>query len=214
MHVQGTQSDVKEPAGHVQTEPQSVINLMSGESEEKEQPVGGRSFSENWVDVDEPHPQVMTSSQMAQQSGEKAVPTLFGIPGRIIPPYDSRNAVNDEADKPSQAQETERPRVIVNSPPKLPSGTQKAIENIVQAHMERLGINARSQQERIKVREKVWLGMYPIPGQKPLNFPFRGCKTMLHLHQGNKSLQQLNGGQRSPQCSQVLPLMMSIFGHH
>ena len=30
VHVQGTQSDVKEPAGHVQTEPHSVINLMSG----------------------------------------------------------------------------------------------------------------------------------------------------------------------------------------
>ena len=102
----------------------------------------------------------MTSSQMAQQSGEQAVPTLFGIPGRIIPPYDSRNAVNEEADKPSQTQATGRPRVIVNSPPKLPSGTQKAIENIVQAHMERLGINARSQQERVKVKEKVWLGMY------------------------------------------------------
>ena len=35
VHVQGTQSDVKEPAGHVQTEPQSVINLMSGESRRK-----------------------------------------------------------------------------------------------------------------------------------------------------------------------------------
>ena len=101
VHVQGTLSDVKEPAGHVQTEPHSVINLMSGESEEKEQPVRGRNFSEIWVDVDEPHPQVMTSSQMAEQSGEKAVPTLFDIPGQIIPPYDQRNAVNDDADRPS-----------------------------------------------------------------------------------------------------------------
>ena len=98
----------------------------------------GRNFSEIWVDIDEPHPQVMTSSQMAEQSGERAVPTLFGIPGQIIPPYNQRNVVNDDVDRPSQAQETERPRVIVKSPPKLPSGTQKAIENIVQAHMERL----------------------------------------------------------------------------
>ena len=36
LHVQGTISDVKEPAGHVQTEPHYVINLMSGESEERE----------------------------------------------------------------------------------------------------------------------------------------------------------------------------------
>ena len=145
VHVQGTQSDVKEPAGHVQTEPHSVINLMSGESEEKEQPVRGKNFGEIWVDIDSPHPQVMTSSQMAEQSGEKAVPTFFGIPGQVIPPYDQRNAGNEEANRPSMSQETERPRVIVNSPPKLPSGTQKAIENIVQAHMERLGITARSQ---------------------------------------------------------------------
>ena len=33
VHVQGTISDVKEPAGHVQTEPHAVINLMSRESE-------------------------------------------------------------------------------------------------------------------------------------------------------------------------------------
>ena len=171
VHVQGTQSDVKEPAGHVQTEPQSVINLMSGESEEKEQPVGGKSFSEDWVDIEAPYSPVMTSSQMAQQSGEKAVPTLFGIPGQVIPPYYQRDAVNDGADGPSQAQETERPRVIVNSPPKLPSGTQKAIENIVQAHMERLGINARSQQEYQGERESM-AGNVPNPGPENSQFSF------------------------------------------
>ena len=73
----------------------------------------------------------MASSQMAEQSGEKAVPTLFAIPGQIIPPYDQRNVVDEDANRPSMSQETERPRVVVNSPPKLPSGTQKAIENIV-----------------------------------------------------------------------------------
>ena len=92
----------------------------------------GRNFGENWVDIDEPNPQVMTSSQMAEQSGEKAAPTLFGIPGQIIPPYDQRNAANDDANRPTMPQEPEEPRVIVNSPPQLPSGTQRAIENIVQ----------------------------------------------------------------------------------
>ena len=87
VHVQGTTFDVNEPAGHVQTEPNSVINLVSGESEEDRQPVIGRNYGKNWVDVDEPNPQVMTSSQMAEQSGENAAPTLFGIPGKIIPPY-------------------------------------------------------------------------------------------------------------------------------
>ena len=33
VHVQGTTSDLKEPARHVQPEPHSVINLMSGDSE-------------------------------------------------------------------------------------------------------------------------------------------------------------------------------------
>ena len=37
---------------------------------------------------------------------------------------------------------------------------------------------------------------------------------MLHLHQGNKSLRQLNGGLRSHPCSQVLLLMTFIFGRH
>ena len=53
VHVQGTTSDVNEPDGHVQTEPNSVINLVSGESEEERQPVIGRNYGENWVDVNE-----------------------------------------------------------------------------------------------------------------------------------------------------------------
>ena len=53
VHVQGTTSDVNEPDGHVQTEPNSAINLVSGESEEEKQPVIGRNYIENWVDVNE-----------------------------------------------------------------------------------------------------------------------------------------------------------------
>ena len=176
VHVRGTISDVKEPAEHVQTVPNSVINLMSGESEKQEQPVRGRNFSEIWVDIDDPHPPVMTSSQMAEQSGEKAAPTLFGIPGQIIPPYDQRNAANDDANRPTLTQETERQRVIVNSPPKLPSGTQKAIENIVQAHMERLGINARSQQENQGERESM-AGNVPNPGPETSQFSFPDLRS-------------------------------------
>ena len=53
MHVQGTTSDVNEPAGHVQTKPNFVINLVSGESEEERQPMIGRNYGEDWVDVNE-----------------------------------------------------------------------------------------------------------------------------------------------------------------
>ena len=51
MHVQGTTFDVNEPAGYVQTEPNSIINLVSGESEEEErQPMTGRDYIKNLVD--------------------------------------------------------------------------------------------------------------------------------------------------------------------
>ena len=63
----------------------------------------GRNSGEIWVDIDEPNPQVMTSSQMPEQSGEKPVPTLFSILGQIIPPYDQRNAVDEEANRPSMS---------------------------------------------------------------------------------------------------------------
>ena len=131
----------------------------------------GRNFSEIWVDVDEPHSQVMTSSQMAEQSGKKAVPTLFGIPGQIIPPYDQRNAVNDDADIPSQTQETEG----------TAGDCKFSLQNCLAVLKKRLRISYRltwngweliyDPNRRIKAREKVWLGMYPIPSQKPLSFP-------------------------------------------
>ena len=219
VHVQGTASEVKEPAGHVQTEPSSVINLVSGEYEEEErQTMTGRDYIKNLVHEQyqkikeeirseeqpatastpkstaaasstpqmtsvgasssfgqhlsqESNPQVMTSSQMAEKCGENVAPTLFGIQGIIIPPYHQRNAVDDDVHRPSPTQETERPRVIVNSPPRLPSRTQKAIENIVQAHMERLGINAQSQQENQGERESK-AGNIPNPGPETSQFSF------------------------------------------
>ena len=131
----------------------------------------GRDFNEIWVDIDEPNPQVMTSSQMAEQNGEKTAPTLFGIPGKIIPPYDQRNAVDDDANRPSLTQKTERPRVVVNRPPQLPSGTQRAIENIVRAQMEQLGVNVRPQQ----ANEGMWestAGNNPNPGPENSQFSF------------------------------------------
>ena len=91
-----------------------------------------------------------------------------------IPPrttFHPRNVVHDDVNRPSPIQETERPRVTVNSPPRLPSGTQRAIENIVQAHMERLGINARSQQASQGVWESM-AGNVPNPGPETSQFSF------------------------------------------
>ena len=50
VHVQSTTSDVNEPARHVQTEPNTVINLVSRESEEARQPVTGQDYIKNLVD--------------------------------------------------------------------------------------------------------------------------------------------------------------------
>ena len=56
----------------------------------------------------EPNPQVMISSQMAEQRGANATPTLFGILGTIIPPYHQNNAMDDDVHQPPLMQETER----------------------------------------------------------------------------------------------------------
>ena len=51
VHVQGAISDVKKPAGHVQTEPSSAIDLVSGDYEEEErQLMTGRYYIKNLVD--------------------------------------------------------------------------------------------------------------------------------------------------------------------
>ena len=88
----------------------------------------------------ETNPHAESSSRNAMQIGD-------------FPPektFHPRNVGHHDVNRPpliqATPQETGRPWVIVNSPPQLPSGTQRAIENIVQAHMEQLGINARSQQ--------------------------------------------------------------------
>ena len=67
MHVQGTTSDVNEPAGHVQTEPNSVINLMSGESKGGRQPVTRRHYGEDWVDVNETLQKIQEDIRIGKQ---------------------------------------------------------------------------------------------------------------------------------------------------
>ena len=68
MYVQGTTFDVKEPAGHVQTEPSSVINLVSGESEGERQPVIGQHYGEDWVDVNETLRKIQEDIRLGKQS--------------------------------------------------------------------------------------------------------------------------------------------------
>ena len=61
--------------------------------------------------------------------------------------------------------------MVVDRPPQLPSGTQRAIENIVRAHMEQLGVNVRPQQ----ANEGIWestAGNNPNPGPENSQFLF------------------------------------------
>ena len=126
-------------------------------------------------------PHAESSSRRAMQIGDFPPETTF-------PP---RNVVRDDVNRLSPIQptpqETEQPRVTVNSPPQLPSGTRRAIENIVQAHMERLHINAQAQQARKGVWEST-AGSVPIPGLKIPNFSFPIFQRVSHLqHQLNRS---------------------------
>ena len=212
VHVQGTTSNVNEPDGHVQTEPNSVINLVSGESEEERQPVTVQNYIKNWADqtyrkiqedirlgkqpANVPDPKSVAAESSTSPMTSAGVPPSTGqhlshetnphaesssrnamqigdFPPETI--FHPRNVGHHDVNRPppiqATPQETGRPRVIVNSPLRLPSGTQRAIENIVQAHMEQLGINARSQQANKGIWEST-AGSVPNPGPENPQFSF------------------------------------------
>ena len=167
VHVQGTQRHVNEPAGNVQTVPiPNVINLVSqGTDESGRDEEGQENDGISWLDgnrlgsrhlaaastsnaaadsssapmasasasISVGHqllhvtkPQLVTSSQFAMQSGEmNRPPTIHNEP-----------------------QSTRR--VVVENPPQLPSGTQRAIERIVQAYMERMGVHAGPHEANVR----------------------------------------------------------------
>ena len=212
VHVQGTISNVKEPDGHVHSEPNSVIDLVSGEMEKERPVVPGQIYVDDLADqmfrkiredirlgkqpTNVPDPKSaaaesstypMTSAEVPPSTGQ---PLSQGIDPQMksssrdavqigdFPPettFHLRNVGHDDVNRPppiqAAPQEMRKPRVVVNSPPRLPSGTQRAIENIVQAHMEQLGINVRSQQ----AKEGVWestAGNVPKPGPENPQFSF------------------------------------------
>ena len=211
VHVQGTSSNVKEPAGHVQTEPSSVINLVSGESEEERQPVTGQDYIKKLVDeqyrkikedirlgkqpTNEPNPKSTAAGSSTSPMTSAGLPPLS--PGQHLshendfyadpfsqnavqigdfPPdttFHPRNVEREAVNRPSQAtpSENREPRVVVKTPPQLPSGTQRAIENIVQAHLDQLGINVRTPQAKEDVRGSM-AGSIPNPGPENPQFSF------------------------------------------
>ena len=140
----------------------------------------------------------MTSSQMAEQSGEKAAPTLFGIQGEIIPPYDQRNAANDGANRPTMLQKPEEPRVIVNSPPRCPVELNVQLRKLYRHIWSKLGINVRSQQANEDMRESM-AGNNPNPEPETTQFAFPDLeKYSCECWKATvRFLQQPSGGQRA-----------------
>ena len=113
----------------------------------------------------EPTPHADPSSQFAAQIGSFVPPSAA--------PHGNADVsdVNRPPTVQEMSQETVRPRVIVDRAPRLPSGTQRAIENIVQAHLERLGINEKPNERHESVTEST-AGNVPNPGPESSRFTF------------------------------------------
>ena len=214
VHVQGTTSDLKEPAGHVQTEPKSVINLVSGESEEQRQPVAGRSYSENWVDIDEPNPQVMTSSQMAEQSGEKAAPTFLVFQARSFH-HMIRGMLwmmtRIDFHRHRRQKDHGWLWIVLHDCLVVLSAQLKTSSERTWSSW----VSMSDPNRLMKACGKVRLGIIQIPVQKTHNFRSLSSRKVQHQqHPVNRSLPPPSGDRRSLRHSQGMPMMMSIYGHH
>ena len=106
-------------------------------------------------------------------------------------------------------------RVIVDRAPRLPSSTQRAIENIVQAHLDRLGINEKPNERQETVLEST-VGNVPNPGPEiaQFAFPILGGNTAAPNPAGQPVFATAQWRRRNRLRFQVLPMMMSTFGHH
>ena len=118
---------------HPTTANSSLVPIMSSRAAEAPNSAGQTPIHES-------NPHVTSSSQHAMQIDDFP-PSATPLQGNAGP-----GDVNRSPKIQNDPKEMETPRVVVDRPPRLPSVTQRAIENIVRAHMERLGVNARPQQ--------------------------------------------------------------------
>ena len=107
---------------------------------------------------------------------QHATPSQFVVKtGSFVPPPapPQGNVGVSDVNRPptvqSMSQGLGESRVIVDCAPRLPSGTQRAIKNIVQVHLDRLGINESPNDT--KLCWKVRLGMCLIPDPKLHSLP-------------------------------------------
>ena len=158
VHVQGTTSHVKEPAGNVQTAPdENVIDLVSqgtdgGSEHGEEQKEDGHNWLSGKPWSVRGRMNTLASNTAAADSSTILMTSATLSTGIAAAPQatSSQDAMRTGSmNHPPMIHEAPQStrRVIVSNPPQLPSGIQRAIERIVQAHMERVGIHAGSPME-------------------------------------------------------------------
>ena len=175
VHVQDTHHHVNELAGHVQSVPTpNVMHLVSQDTGNRQE-AAPQEDDVRWLGVDgyglggrpaatpnaastsysaDPRqsytPHVATSTQYAMQSSKMNRPPT----------------VHHE---PQSAR-----RVVVGNPPQLPSGTQRAIERIVQVHMERMGVHAGPHEANVRGEAAVTSTARNVhnPGPESTQFSF------------------------------------------
>ena len=188
-HVQGTTSDLKEPVGHVQSVPKSVIDLTGEGRKEKEvesiQEMIRKAVEDSLEKVrsefeSREHQSVDETPETGDAEEEYGIPYLTGRPWTIKGQNNASTSQNEplssfepmtsfgplmstanEQESSREAQQTgeqyrpptipsaeaSKHRVVVQDPPKLPSGTQKAIEGIMAAYLQKLGIQHEPQKD-------------------------------------------------------------------
>ena len=158
VHVQGTTSHVKEPAGNVQTAPdENVIDLVSqgtdgGSEHGEEQKEDGHNWLSGKPWSVRGRMNTLASNTAAADSSTILMTSATLSTGIAAAPQatSSQDAMRTGSmNHPPMIHEAPQStrRVIVSNPPQLPSGIQRAVERIVQAHMERVGIHAGSPME-------------------------------------------------------------------
>ena len=195
-HVQGTPSIVKEPVGHVQSEPTSVIDLVSSEKE------GWKSESvREYIEraVEEEMEKVRADIRLGKSQPTDMIPEVTddSSPAWMTSATTStdaaRHTMHEKAAHVStssrEARQTGEPyrtptipeenpstyRVVVEKPPSLPSGTQKAIEGIMKAYLEKIGIQQEPQEPEEISRTVVGstAGNLPNPSPETTQFSFQ-----------------------------------------
>ena len=176
VHVQDTHHHVNELARHVQSvSTPNVMHLVSQDTGNRQE-AAPQEDDVRWLGVDgyglggrpaaAPNAASMSYSADPRQSHNPRVATS----SQYAMQSDKMNRPPTVHHEPQSAR-----RVVVGNPPQLPSRTQRTIECIVQAHMERMGAHARPHEANVRGEAAVTStarNVYnPGPGSTQFSFP-------------------------------------------